>query len=84
MQRYRFLKIVKQVKTKYMEKVMEFVDGRMNELTRGIVATPDLTYLEAFAKANHGSNDYLLMQMAIQYGYKMAMEDITEIVVPQQ
>jgi hypothetical protein len=63
-----------------MEKVMEFVDGRMNELDRGIVATPHMEYLDAFAKANRGSNDFLLMQMAIQYGYKMAMEDIAEIV----
>ena len=35
------------------------------------------------AKANQGSMDFLLMQMAIQYGYKMAMEDITEIAVLQ-
>ena len=84
MQRYHFLKIVKQVKIKYMEKVMEFVHSRMSELNRGIVATPDnLENLESFAKANQGSMDFLLMQMAIQYGYKMAMEDITEIAVLQ-
>jgi hypothetical protein len=84
MQRYHFLKIVKQVKIKYMEKVMEFVHGRMSELNRGIVATPDnLENLESFAKANQGSMDFLLMQMAIQYGYKMAMEDITDIAVLQ-
>jgi hypothetical protein len=84
MQQYHFLKIVKQVKIKYMEKVMEFVHGRMSELNRGIVATPDsIENLESFAKANQGSMDFLLMQMAIQYGYKMAMEDITEIAVLQ-
>ena len=84
MQQYHFLKIVKQVKIKYMEKVMEFVHGRMSELNRGIVATPDnLENLESFAKANQGSMDFLLMQMAIQYGYKMAMEDITDIAVLQ-
>ena len=84
MQRYHFLKIVKQVKIKYMEKVMEFVHGRMSELNRGIVATPDnLENLESFAKANQGFMDFLLMQMAIQYGYKMAMEDITDIAVLQ-
>ena len=67
-----------------MEKVLEFVDSRMSELNRGIVATPNsIEYLESFAKANNGSMDMLLMQMAIQYGYKMAMEDITEIVVLQ-
>jgi hypothetical protein len=84
MQQYHFLKIVKQVKIKYMEKVMEFVHGRMSELNRGIVATPDnIENLESFAKANQGSMDFLLMQMAIQYGYKMAMEDITDIAVLQ-
>lgn len=67
-----------------MEKIVEFVHSRMSELNRGIVATPDSReYLESFAKANNGSMDILLMQMAIQYGYKMAMEDITEIAVPQ-
>ena len=64
-----------------MKEINEFVASRMNELDRGIVATPaNRENLEAFAKANQGSMDILLMQMAINYGYKMAMEDITEIV----
>lgn len=63
-----------------MKEIMEFVESRMNELGRGIVATPDnIEHLESFAKANNGSMDFLLMQMAINYGYKMAMEDIAEI-----
>jgi hypothetical protein len=63
-----------------MKKINEFVASRMNELDRGIVATPtSRENLESFAKANQGSMDILLMQMAINYGYKMAMEDITEI-----
>ena len=63
-----------------MEKLKEFVASRMNELDRGIVATPaSRENLEAFAKSNQGSMDILLMQMAINYGYKMAMEDIAEI-----
>lgn len=67
-----------------MEKVIEFVHSRMKELNRGIVATPDTReQLESFAKANQGSMDILLMQMAINFGYKMAMEDIEEIVVLQ-
>lgn len=48
-------------------------------LQGGIVATPDSREdLESFAKANHGSMDMLLMQMAIQYGYKIALENIKE------
>ena len=64
-----------------MKELREFIAGRFNELSRGIVATPDSREnLEAFAKANQGSMDILLMQMAINYGYKMAMEDVQEIV----
>jgi len=63
-----------------MKELNEFVASRMNELDRGIVATPaNRENLEAFAKANQGSMDILLMQMAINFGYKMAMEDIAEI-----
>lgn len=67
-----------------MEKIMEFVHLRMKQLNKNLIATPDsIEHLESFAKANNGSMDMLLMQMAIQYGYKMAMEDITEIAVLQ-
>ena len=64
-----------------MENLQEFVTGRFNELEKGIIATPaSRENLEAFAKSNQGSMDILLMQMAINYGYKMAMEDVQEIV----
>jgi hypothetical protein len=64
-----------------MKEINEFVASRMNELDRGIVATPtSRENLESFAKANQGSMDILLMQMAINFGYKMAMEDIAEII----
>ena len=38
----------------------------------------DAEYLESFAKANHGSMDLLLMQMAIQFGYKIALENVQD------
>jgi hypothetical protein len=64
-----------------MENLKEFIANRFNELDRGVVATPESReYLESFAKANNGSSDILLMQMAINYGYKMAMEDVSEII----
>lgn len=62
-----------------LEKLENFINARLTTLERGIVATPDMKFLEMFAKANHGSNDYLLMQMAIQVGYKMALEDVAEV-----
>jgi hypothetical protein len=58
----------------------EFFERELFKVNRGIVATPDsLEHLESFAKANHGSMDFLLMQMAINYGYKMAMENCEEM-----
>ena len=55
----------------------EYIDERLNQMDRGIVATPQSgEYLESFAKANHGSMDILLMQMSINFGYKMALESI--------
>ncbi len=35
--------------------------------------------LEAFAKANNGSMDIILMQMAINFGYKLALENVQQV-----
>tara|TARA_R110002049_G_scaffold234798_1_gene408117 strand:+ start:54 stop:206 length:153 start_codon:yes stop_codon:yes gene_type:complete len=41
-----------------------------------IIQTPEtFEQLEQFAKANGGSNDWVLMQMALQFGYKMGLKD---------
>ena len=48
----------------------------MNHLDRGIIATPTDEYLNDFTKANNGSNDFLLMQMAKNYGYKLALLNV--------
>ena len=59
--------------------IQDYIKDEMETLDKGIVATPkDREYLESFAKANNGSMDLLLMQMAIQFGYKMALEDIQD------
>jgi hypothetical protein len=55
------------------EKIKDFVEHELNMLDKGIVATPNQDYLLQFTKANNGSNDYLLMQMAKNYGYKIAL-----------
>ena len=47
-------------------------------LDRGIVATPTENTLESFAQANNGVNDFLLMQMAKNYGYQLALDHLTE------
>lgn len=57
----------------------KFFEEQFKMLSRGIVATPNTREdLEAFAKANQGSMDMLLMQMAINFGYKIALENVKE------
>lgn len=64
-----------------MQEIQEFIFNRFEELDHGIVATPATRLnLEQFARANGGSMDIVLMQMAINFGYKMAMEDINELI----
>ncbi len=59
--------------------VQKFIDKEMSMLDRGIVATPgSRERLELFVKANNGSNDFLLMQMAINFGYKLALENLQD------
>ena len=54
----------------------EYIDNELSKLDRGIVGTPTQDYLEGFAQANGGSNDFLLMQMAKNYGYKLALLNV--------
>ena len=51
----------------------EYINNQLELLERGIVATPTYEYLNDFTKANKGSNDLLLMQMAKNFGYKLAL-----------
>jgi hypothetical protein len=62
-----------------MTNVKEFVTAELKGLEKGFVATPSSReQLEVFAKANQGTMDLLLMQMAIQLGAKMALENVLE------
>ena len=55
----------------------DYIKSELAMLDRSIVATPRTKEdLESFAKANQGSSDILLMQMAMQYGYKLALENL--------
>ena len=57
----------------------KFFEAQFKMLDRGLVATPKTREdLEYFAKANQGSMDILLMQMAMNFGYKMALENVQE------
>ena len=58
-------------------KIENFIKDQYKMLDRGIVATPhDRDYLERFANANGGSADLLLMQLAMNFGYKLAIEEL--------
>ena len=62
------------------EKLKEYINQELKQMDRGIVATPkNREYLERFANANNGSMDILLMQMSINFGYKMALENLQDI-----
>ncbi len=61
-----------------MVELKEYIDKELSKLERGIVATPNQDYLLQFTEANKGSNDYLLMQMAKNFGYKVALLNIKD------
>ncbi|MCP4320380.1 MAG: hypothetical protein GY787_00675 [Alteromonadales bacterium] len=58
--------------------IKEYIEKELRKLDKGIVATPTEEYLDKFAEANNGSNDFLLMQLAKNYGYKLALLNIKD------
>jgi len=61
-----------------MDNTLDYIEKELKKLDRNIIATPTEKYLESFASANHGGNDFLLMQMAKQYGYQLALVHLKE------
>jgi len=61
-----------------MKTIQEFISTKQQMLDRGIVATPTEEVLDMFAQSNNGVNDFLLMQMAKNYGYQLALDHLTE------
>ena len=67
-----------------MSELKNYLEEQFKMLDRGIVATPDSReYLERFANANGGSADLLVMQLAMNYGYKIALENVEETLIAQ-
>ena len=58
------------------KELTKYINKELNNLERSMVAAPDRDYLEKFAKANRGNMDLLLMQMSLNAGYRMAMENV--------
>ena len=61
-----------------MNKITEYIDKELEQMNRSIIATPNEDYLLQFTEANKGTNDYLLMQMAKNYGYKIALLNVQD------
>ena len=59
-----------------VSKIQQWLNDQQEMLDRGIVATPTEKYLERFTAANGGSGDFLLMQLAKNYGYQLALNDL--------
>jgi len=63
-----------------MELLKEFIENELKSMERSIVATPkNRQDLESFAGACGGSGTMVAIQMAIQFGYKMALENCNDI-----
>ena len=63
-----------------MSKINKLLKRELATFDRSIVATPkDRTSLDIFAKANKGSSDAVLTQMAVQFGYITALKFIKKV-----
>ena len=62
-----------------MKELKDYLERELFSMNRGLVATPNSREdLDAFARANGGSMDVILVQMAVQWGYKIALENVQE------
>ena len=60
-----------------MNDVTEYINKELKKMDRGIVATPESReFLDSFSRANQGSMDMVLTQMAVNWGYKIALENV--------
>ena len=62
-----------------MNRINKIIEKELTTFDRSIVATPqDRASLDAFAQANYGSNDAILTQMAVQFGYNEALRFVKQ------
>lgn len=62
-----------------VEAIKTYLKEEKERMRRSIIAVPSGEYLEEFCKANHGTSDFLLMQMSILHGAKLALENVEMI-----
>ena len=67
-----------------MNKVTKYINKELKKMDRHIVATPESREnLDSFSRANQGSMDMVLTQMAVNYGYKIALKNIANEIQAQ-
>ena len=67
-----------------MNKITEYINKELKKMDRHIVATPETReFLDNFSRANQGSMDMVLTQMAVNYGYKIALENVADEIQAQ-
>jgi len=67
-----------------MNKVTDYINKELKKMDRHIVATPETReFLDSFSRANQGSMDMVLTQMAVNYGYKIALENVADEIQAQ-
>ena len=67
-----------------MNKVTDYINKELKKMDRHIVATPETReFLDSFSRANQGSMDMVLTQMAVNYGYKIALENAADEIQAQ-
>ncbi len=60
----------------------EFIGKEIDSIDRSVVATPSTRErLDAFSKSNQGCMDALLTQMAVQYGYLLALNNVKDVLI---
>lgn len=64
--------------TKQASNAKQYIADELKKLDRQLVATPETREdLENFANACGGTNTYVLVQMAINYGYKAGLNNVS-------
>tara|TARA_R100001463_G_scaffold68080_1_gene121552 strand:- start:391 stop:600 length:210 start_codon:yes stop_codon:yes gene_type:complete len=61
-----------------MKEINKIINKELAHFDKSIIATPrNRKVLDEFAKANQGSSDIVLTQMAVQFGYIEALKLIS-------
>ena len=67
------------------DKIKAYIREELVKTKRAIVATPESRQkLDSFARTNNGTNDMLLTQLSVNYGYSIAMANVLEMILKME